>query len=274
MDPPSRSTRSEAPIFMGSPGLCRLRRKNPVWASRGTLVPQQDFLVRLVWTLTPSLKPMVTKRSRAVQKPCVPPPILTQCIANTTSQSGLDALSTNVSAPPCPLAHSAVSGQPVASVHTPHSNPCKAPENLAEPWPLNPDLSKSSLPPCKPEISSCGLKAPAHQYTRQNTPPKLEFGIVVKRKLGKAHVRNRIKRRIRHAIARLNLSHHPMGLTKDSGWVIIVQNPTLASCAFADISRQLETAFEKMLLRTQQKTSASPKSLSMNLNQANGHLDP
>lgn len=78
---------------------------------------------------------------------------------------------------------------------------------------------------------------------RPGTPPDSQprFGFTVTKQLGNAVVRNRIRRRLREAV-RLEA---PRSARPEFDYVLIARSAALA-CLFADLQRDLATAFERV----------------------------
>lgn len=65
---------------------------------------------------------------------------------------------------------------------------------------------------------------------------EVRVGIVVSRKVGKAVVRNRVRRRLRESLKRINLP---------GAMLIVIAQPQSASADYATLSRDLHQALEK-----------------------------
>ena len=68
-------------------------------------------------------------------------------------------------------------------------------------------------------------------YARKNRTGQNRVGITVSKKLGKAHIRNRVRRRIREAY-RLNEEKFAPGYD-----IVVVARTRAISCPFADLTR-------------------------------------
>ncbi len=69
---------------------------------------------------------------------------------------------------------------------------------------------------------------------------RTKFGFAVSNKVGKAYVRNIVKRRLR-AIVRLNMA----SVVSSRNYVIIAR-PTIASCTYEDVEQQLLQLLSKV----------------------------
>lgn len=86
-------------------------------------------------------------------------------------------------------------------------------------------------------------RATALPASTPKTPTRLAF--VVSKRLGKAHVRNRIKRRLRDAV-RLNREHWPSG----ADIVVRAQDSTIASMDFTVLNRNIRNSLKRIGVRT------------------------
>jgi len=64
------------------------------------------------------------------------------------------------------------------------------------------------------------------------------FGFTVTKKMGNAVIRNRIKRRLRAAVAQMAPAH-----AKNSYDYVLVSRPKALNCLFSDLLRDMEFAF-------------------------------
>lgn len=95
---------------------------------------------------------------------------------------------------------------------------------------------------------SCGLfvlegkRRPDDEFQRFG--PDVRFGLTVSKKVGNAVVRNRVKRRLRAALAELR-PHGPDGLD-----IVIIARTPLSDCPFEALKSQLLLGFAKARMPT------------------------
>jgi len=77
------------------------------------------------------------------------------------------------------------------------------------------------------------------------SPPPPRFGFTVTRKLGKAVVRNRIRRRLKAAVAALNKVSGGKGPRPGFDYVLIAR-PAAETRSFAEIVKDLDQAFYRV----------------------------
>lgn len=76
-------------------------------------------------------------------------------------------------------------------------------------------------------------------YARKNQTDRNRIGITVSKKLGKAHIRNRCRRRIRE-VYRLNEAKFR------SGWdIVVVARSKAVTCSFTDLTKAYLTLAKK-----------------------------
>jgi len=77
-------------------------------------------------------------------------------------------------------------------------------------------------------------------------------GIVVSRKVGKAVVRNRVRRRLREGIrelARDPFRPDAYDASRPSFDLLVIARPSAADAGYADLKRSLKSAFERAKLQ-------------------------
>lgn len=93
--------------------------------------------------------------------------------------------------------------------------------------------------PAVPGATSEAAPAPAHGPARDPGGPR--FGFTVTRKLGSAVIRNRIRRRLKAAVAEVAAT----GARPGHDYVLIARNAALDR-PFADLKKELEAAFHRV----------------------------
>lgn len=78
----------------------------------------------------------------------------------------------------------------------------------------------------------------------QSPASQTRLAFVVSKRLGKAHVRNRIKRRLREA-ARLNREHWPSGVDV----VVRAQHSSVATMEFATLNENIRNSLMRIAVR-------------------------
>jgi ribonuclease P protein component len=93
---------------------------------------------------------------------------------------------------------------------------------------------------------------PRHDAADAEAPPR--FGFTVTKKMGGAVVRNRIRRRLKAAIAAISATHARTGFD-----YVLIARPAALTQSFASLKKDLEDAFQRVHHPRREKSSSASR---------------